>query len=100
MRGEVLALVMITTLLHTLLLSATLPLAGGSDSCATSLPIFGQGRFDFDLTLATTGTEGQAEAICLSNGTSGIASDVWYEWMATTDGIARLYTCGQTLIDT
>jgi hypothetical protein len=100
MRGEVLALVMITTLLHALLLSATLPLAGGSDSCATPLAIFGQGRFDFDLTLATTGTEGQTEAICLSNGTSGIASDVWYEWMATTDGIARLYTCGQTLIDT
>ncbi len=91
---------MFTSLLNALAISATLPLAGGSDSCSTPLPIYGQGRFDFDLTLATTGTEGQNEAICNSNGTSGIASDVWYEWMATTDGMARLYTCGQTLIDT
>ena len=91
---------MISTLLHAFLLSATIPVAGGSDSCATPETIAGQGRFDFVLTTSTTGTEGQTEALCFATGTSGIANDVWYEWMATTDGFARLYTCGQTLIDT
>jgi hypothetical protein len=91
---------MITTLLHAFLLSAAFPVAGGSDSCATPDTIVGQGRFDFDLTASTTGTEGQGEPLCLASGTSGIASDVWFEWTSETDGVARLYTCGQTSVDT
>jgi hypothetical protein len=91
---------MLSTLLHALLISATIPVAGGSDSCATPETIIGQGRFDYDLTTATTGTEGQTEAACLASGTSGIASDVWFEWTPTTDGVARLYTCSQTADDT
>jgi len=91
---------MLSTLLHALLISATIPVAGASDSCATPETIAGQGRFDFDLTTATTGTEGQSEGLCLASGTSGIASDVWFEWTPATDGVARLYTCSQTTVDT
>ena len=73
------------------------PLQGGSDSCSTPDVIFGEGRYSFSLTTATTGAEGQAEAAC-SN--TGVENDVWFEWTATSDGPARLYTCSLTQTDT
>jgi hypothetical protein len=73
---------------------------GGTDDCATPMPIAGQGTFAFDLSTATTGSAGQSESLCLAFGTSGIENDVWYCWTADADGCAELSTCGLTGVDT
>src|ERR1700733_10635409 len=40
------------------------PLVGGADSCVTPDVITGLGSFAYDNTVATTGVEGQNEALC------------------------------------
>jgi hypothetical protein len=73
----------------------------GSDSCTTPFVIAGTGTFPFDNTAATTGTQGQAEAICdLAAAGTTIVSDVWFTWTATTTGSATINTCGVSTIDT
>ncbi len=72
----------------------------GSDDCATATAISGQGNFFFDLTNATTGTEGQSESLCCSVATCMIDGDVWYNWTADATGVATLSTCGLTASDT
>ncbi len=67
---------------------------GGSDDCVAPVPIAGQGLFTFDVTSATTGTEGQSESLCMAFGTSGIDNDVWFCWSADADGCATLSACG------
>ncbi|MDP6764391.1 MAG: lectin-like protein [Planctomycetota bacterium] len=79
----------------TLLMAPSLAAAlGGSDDCATPVPIAGQGVFAFDLSAASTGPEGQSESLCLAFGTSGITDDVWFCWTADADGCATLTACG------
>lgn len=91
---------MSTALLTSLFLAAAIPLPAGSDSCATPEMIYGQGSFAFDLTAATTGTEGQIESLCgVASGTA-IENDVWFAWTAPRDGRVRLFTCGLTTVDT
>ncbi len=68
-----------------------------NDSCATPMAIAGNGPFAYDTLLATTGTQGQAEAACLSGGNTGIARDVWFLWTAGTTGAVGVSTCGGTL---
>lgn len=72
----------------------------GSDACANATPIAGNGPFPFDLTAATTGPEGQNEALCQGTGGPRIHFDVWYAWTATSSGPVTADTCGQTTIDT
>jgi len=74
-------------------------LAGGSDSCATPDLIAGTGSFAFDNSTATTGTEGQAESLCLVYGHTSIANDVWFEWTADFTGSCQVDTCG-SIVDT
>ena len=71
-----------------------------NDDCAAPEIIAGQGIFAFNTIGATTGAEGQVEALCYSFGSSAIDSDVWFEWTADADGIANVTTCGLTSVDT
>jgi len=63
----------------------------GSDDCATPDPINGTGIFTFDCSLATTGSQGQNEALCIA---PGIDTDVWFVWTAPTSGNATWSLCG------
>ncbi len=78
----------------------TSSLVGGANDCAAAEAITGQGAFAFDLTGATTGAQGQSNAICLFVGQTGIANDVWFDWTAPATGTARVTTCGFASIDT
>lgn len=87
-------------LLPLLLCATSNPLVGGSDSCASPEEIIGEGSFAFDLTGATTGIEGQNESLCGAASGMAIERDVWFEWLAPTDGRVRLFTCDLTTVDT
>ncbi|MAF65451.1 MAG: hypothetical protein CMJ84_07320 [Planctomycetes bacterium] len=69
------------------------------DDCESSVPIAGQGAFPFDLTGATTGPEGQNEALCLF-GSDGLEFDVWREWTADATGTTTVTTCATAAFDT
>ncbi len=75
------------------------PLVGGSDSCVTPDVIVGSGPFAFDNTLATTGVEGQNEALCNIAAVIGISEDVWFTWTATSTGPIVVSMCGMATID-
>jgi hypothetical protein len=66
----------------------------GSDACSTASPIAGTGGFNYDCTLATTGTEGQGRGLCAVGVTTGIDNDVWFEWTSNFTGIVVVSTCG------
>jgi hypothetical protein len=71
----------------------------GSDSCATASAISGQGSFGYDNTTATTGTEGQTEALCYKFGSSIVENDIWFTWTSDFTGNAEISTCGGTSDD-
>jgi len=81
-------------------LASSSALVGGSDNCATPDVLVGVGTFLFDNTIATTGAEGQAEALCTFFGFTTIDQDVWFSWTATSSGILNVTTCGFTAVDT
>jgi hypothetical protein len=62
--------------------------------------ISGAGPFAFDTTLATTGAEGQAEAICNFSAQIGLNNDVWFTWTAGFTGQADVTTCTMSTMDT
>jgi len=64
------------------------------DDCSAPDPIAGQGVFPYDNTLASTGAEGQNEAICYAFGTSASNQDLWFDWTADATGMATIQTCG------
>ena len=73
--------------------------SGGGDECATATVIVGQLiGVPFDLTSASTGSDGQMEQLC-AFGPPGIDADLWWRWTADADGLAILSTC-TTLLDT
>ncbi len=69
------------------------------DLCTATIPIAGVGSFPFDNTSATTGTQGQMEAACLSFGQTGITNDIWYTWTCPSNGTATVSFCGGTTMD-
>lgn len=86
--------------LAALALSSMVTLASaqtGTDTCTTPDAIAGQGLFAFDSSLATTGTEGQAEALCYYFAVSGIDSDVWFSWTADATGNVQIDSCASTV---
>jgi hypothetical protein len=91
--------ILCASLLFTCFASPALALQG-SDDCSTPTLIAGQGTFAYDNSLATTGTEGQSEALCYDFGTSAIDNDVWFEWTSDMDGTAVVTTCLGTSDDT
>jgi len=74
--------------------------AQGSDSCSTAQVVSGAGPHAFDLTSATTGTDGQAGAACQYNGSMSILTDVWFRWTAPSTDFFVVSTCLQTSVDT
>ena len=73
------------------------------DDCANSgVDVIGVGVFVYDNSAATTGPEGQTEAICYKFGTSGIDNDVWAVYTSTVTGSVTIDTCsaGGTNADT
>jgi hypothetical protein len=71
-----------------------------NDDCSTPTAIAGTGLFPFSQLLATTGTQGQTEPLCLAFGSPAIANDVWFAWTAPSTGVATVETCSQTSVDT
>ena len=82
------------------LVFAPAPLVGGADSCVTPDVVVGTGPFAFDNTAATTGTDGQAETICLLFGSTAVTRDVWFTWNATLTGNVVVSACNLTAVDT
>jgi hypothetical protein len=67
------------------------------DDCGNPFVISGLGTFNFDNSQATTGSQGQNEAICIA---PGIDADLWYRWTAPAGGNATMTLCGSgTLLD-
>ncbi|MFN9787593.1 MAG: hypothetical protein ACK57N_13570 [Planctomycetia bacterium] len=71
-----------------------------NDNCTAPTAINGSGPFNFATLGASTGTEGQNEALCLFFGQTAITTDVWYTWTAGYTGSARLSLCGGATGDT
>ena len=76
------------------------PITTGTDDCSVGSPIAGDIVAPFDATAATTGAEGQNEAICLSYGLTAIDNDVWFVWTADTNGTVNVSTCNDAAADT
>lgn len=71
---------------------------GGSDDCGTPESLSGTFfSVGFDTTNATTGVEGQDNALCDFNGTRAIEHDVWFLWTAPAYGNAIVRTCSPFL---
>ncbi len=80
---------------------AQIPAGSGQDDCSTPNILTGVGTFAFDNTLATTGCEGQGEALCaVQYGQVTVDNDIWFQWTAPTTGIALMDTCLLTTVDT
>jgi len=88
------------SLLFSSLALAPVALGQGADSCVDPQLILGGGSFAFDQANATTGVEGQTEALCNAGGATAIENDLWFSWTAPSSGVARLYTCDQTTVNT
>jgi hypothetical protein len=67
-----------------------------NDNCADCEPIIGPGTVAFDNTNANT--DGGAD--CNSGGTNDIEADVWFCYLALSNGTATVSTCGLTSVDT
>jgi hypothetical protein len=65
-----------------------------NDSCTSPAALAGTGSFAIDSFGATTGAQGQTEALCNYYGGSGIRQDLWYVWTATNSGPVTVSTCG------
>ncbi len=81
-------------------LAATLVPTLVMDNCAQPEAITGTGLFNFDNSMATTGSQAQGFAGCNVEGTTGIERDLWYLWTATCTGGVTISTCGLTEVDT
>jgi hypothetical protein len=71
-----------------------------NDDCSTPTAVAGFGVFPFDNTVATTGVDGQAEALCNIYSTTSVPQDVWFTWTAPSSGQVSFDTCGLTGVDT
>jgi len=77
-----------------------IPPPSGNDDCNSSTAIAGQGTFAYDSSSATTGAEGQNEAICYDFGSSAVDNDLWFDWTADATGTATVSTCNNAAYDT
>jgi hypothetical protein len=79
----------------TFTLNVSLP--PSNDDCTSPTAIAGLGSFPYDNVAASTGTQGQNEALCLAYGMTTIDHDVWYTWTAPSSGCAIIDNCGDIL---
>ncbi len=75
----------------------TISVPPANDNCATPTVIAGAGPHAFDNTLASTGTQGQAEGICTFFSSTAIVNDVWFTWTSPFTGVARVDNCGGSI---
>ena len=73
-------------------------MAQGADLCANAQPITGFGLFNFDNTAALM--DGAPDPMCDYFGFQDVDLDVWFTWVAPSDGIFTVETCGLTIVDT
>jgi hypothetical protein len=78
----------------------TPPPPPADDDCSTPTVLVGPGPYAFDSTLATTGAQGQTEALCNVFGTTAIEADEWFCWTAPSTNAFELSTVGLTFVDT
>jgi len=69
------------------------------DDCSTPLGIAPTGPYAYDNTTATTGVDGQNEALCAPT-PLGINNDLWFTWASPFTGTARMTTCTLATADT
>ncbi|MCP3916044.1 MAG: hypothetical protein GY711_10850 [bacterium] len=77
-----------------LALPAHAQLSNQDDCVSASIDTIGPGLYVWDNSGATTGTEGQVEAICYKFGTSAVQSDVWVRYVVAASGSVTIDTCG------
>jgi hypothetical protein len=73
-------------------INVTLSTTPANDDCAAPQALPGPGTYSFNLTAATTGTQGQTTGGC--GPALPFYKDVWYTYPATTNGTADVTTCG------
>jgi len=73
------------------------PTTPPNDDCANPIAITGGGVYPFDNRLATTGTQGQTEPLCLAFNTTSIHKDSWWTYTPSQSGTVQIDTCGQVL---
>jgi hypothetical protein len=71
----------------------------GTDTCTTPTVIAGLGSFPFNITTATTGTEGQTSILCNQSGQIAINRDVWFAWTAPSTNQFEVSSCGGATFD-
>ncbi len=84
--------------LCTPLILASSAMAQGADLCANAQAIAGFGLFSFDNTAAIQ--DGAPDPLCNYFGLQDVDKDVWFTWVAPSDGIFTVDTCGLTIVDT
>jgi hypothetical protein len=66
-----------------------------NDDCSAPIALpAGTSTQAYDTSLATTGSQGQGESLCLDYTTTGIGKDIWYTWTPTMSGTVTVTTCG------
>jgi len=66
-----------------------------NDDCTTPIALAaGSLVVPFNSSTATTGAQGQAEALCLEYAQIAVAKDLWYTWTPTAGGPVTVTTCG------
>jgi hypothetical protein len=71
------------------------------DDCAAALSIApALGSFPFDTVSATTGAEGQTNAVCNALGTTAVQRDLWFTWTSPVTDHVAFSTCSLTAVNT
>ena len=70
--------------------------AAQGDNCDNPIAISGTTSIVVDTTISTTGSFGQEEDLCSKFGNNEFSNDLWYEWTATSSGLAHVLTCNST----
>jgi hypothetical protein len=73
------------------------PTPPSNDDCTAPIAISGPGVYPFDNRLATTGAQGQTEALCNFFSSTAIYKDAWWTYTPTVSGTVEISTCGQVL---
>ncbi len=71
-----------------------------NDECSAPAPLATTGPFTVDLTLASTGVEGQSEPLCFAFLSSSIDNDAWFCWTAPVSGSFDVTSVNLTPVDT
>ena len=71
-----------------------------NDDCTAAIAVGTSIPTAFDNTFATTGAQGQNEALCFQVGGTAINNDIWYTWVAPSSGQFQVQTLGLTTVDT